>query len=73
MEQKTIKEASSLELKAVAYDVLSEIGVLQNQYKLINQEILSRNQPVVQDEAVTVPEQDVVESPYKDEEATPEK
>jgi hypothetical protein len=45
-----LKELSILELKALAYDVLSQLEANQNNLRLLNQEISSRNTAPQQEE-----------------------
>ena len=42
--EKTIKDASDIELKAAAYDAVTQIQFLQNQLNAINQELTYRLQ-----------------------------
>ena len=60
--QKTIKDFSVTELKAMAFDQIVSIEQSQNNLKVINQELVSRQEkPVETTEESTEPS---VESPY---------
>lgn len=41
---KNIQEVSEIELKSIAYDIISQLQLLQNQLNAINSELVRRNQ-----------------------------
>lgn len=47
-QQKTIKDFSIVELKALAYDEIVKMEQAQNNIKVINQELVARSQPPVE-------------------------
>lgn len=66
-EQKTIKDFSIIELKAIVYDTMAQIEQLQRELKVVNQEIGIRQQEPQQN--VIAP----VEPEHTDEEPKNEK
>lgn len=47
-EQKTIKDLTATELKAIAYDEIVKLEQAQNNIKIINAELVARSQPPVE-------------------------
>ena len=57
-EQKSIKDLTEIELKAIAYDELAKLEVAQNNLKIINNELASRaektqTKSIMEDENIT--------------------
>lgn len=54
-QQKTIKDFSVVELKALAYDEIVKVEQAQNNIKVINQELIARSQPPVESKEEVTP------------------
>ncbi len=58
---KTVKDFSVVELKALAFDFISEMERLQANLRAVNQEIAERNKPVAES-----PKEEVKEAPKEE-------
>lgn len=52
-ENKSVKEMTDQELKALGFDIINQLNVYQSNLNVINNELISRKQPAVS-EAQTV-------------------